>query len=186
MHYRLCCGRNIEIKKILAECFQWLYLMYVFLNFYVMEKIVSLLEVFCDYACLAIFCAAVFFFLLWLAVKLRIFSFLVFIVLGIVHMVIIAIGRFLLFVVDKSDARAMKIFEKRIGNSGLKEEIDVGKCHAFLNSLSRETIEFYFSLYQEKAEKSVLEGKNGQQLERYLSLLEIMRRYLEFRRVQTS
>lgn len=30
------------------------------LNFYVMEKIVSLLEVFCDYACLAIFCAAVF------------------------------------------------------------------------------------------------------------------------------
>ena len=109
MHYRLCCGRNIEIKKILAECFQWLYLMYVFLNFYVMEKIVSLLEVFCDYACLAIFCAAVFFLLLWLAVKLRILSFLVFIVLGIVHMVIIAIGRFLLFVVDKSDARAMKI-----------------------------------------------------------------------------
>ena len=150
--------------------------MYVILNFYVMEKIVSLLEVFCDYACLAIFCAAVFFFLLWLAVKLRIFSFLVFIVLG----------RFLLFVVDKGDARAMKIFEKRIGNSGLKEEIDVGKCHAFFNSLSRETIEFYFSLYQEKAEKSVLEGKNGQQLERYLSLLEIMRRYLEFRRVQTS
>lgn len=100
-------------------------------------------------------------------------------------MVIIAIGKFLLFVVDKSDARAMKVFEKRIGNSGLKEEIDVGKCHAFFNSLSRETIEFYFSLYQEKAEKSVLEGKNEQQLERYLSLLEIMRRYLEFRQVQT-
>lgn len=126
-----------------------------------------------------------FFFLLWLAVKLRILSFLVFIVLGIVHMVIIAIGKFLLFVVDKSDARAMKVFEKRIGNSGLKEEIDVGKCHAFFNSLSRETIEFYFSLYQEKAEKSVLEGKNEQQLERYLSLLKIMRRYLEFRQVQT-
>ena len=95
----------------------------VILNFYVMEKIVSLLEVFFDYACLAIFCAAVFFFLLLLAVKLRILSFLVFIVLGIVHMVIIAIGRFLLFVVDKGDARAMKIFEKRIGNSGLKEEM---------------------------------------------------------------
>lgn len=99
-------------------------------------------------------------------------------------MVIIAIGKFLLFVVDKSDARAMKVFEKRIGNSWLRE-IDVGKCHAFFNSLSRETIEFYFSLYQEKAEKSVLEGKNEQQLERYLSLLEIMRRYLEFRQVQT-
>lgn len=124
--------------------------MYVILNFYVMEKIVSLLEVFCDYACLAIFCAAVFFFLLWLAVKLRILSFLVFIVLGIVHMVIIAIGRFLLFVVDKGDARAMKIFEKRIGNSGLKEEIDVGKCHAFFNSLSRETIEFIFPFIGKK------------------------------------